>query len=491
MMKPYDIAIIGGGVIGCSIARWVSKYRLKTILIEKHADVATETTKGNSAIIHAGYASSEGSLQSEMNVKGNPMFDQLQKEINFDFKRVGSFVVAFNDEDMKDLQKEQNQADKRNIPSEIITDIKRIKIMEPNIADNVKAVLYAPSAGIIWPFGLTIGLAENAYDNGVDLLFSSPVTEIQQKSNGFIIQAGQKQLNAKVIINAAGVYADEIARMVGADNFTITPRKGEYILMDRNAIPVNHILFPIPTPVSKGILVCPTIEGHTFIGPNSNAQNDKEDVSTTSAGLNEIIRGGRKLLPSIPLRKAIANFAGLRAVSDRDGDFIIEASEVENFINVAGICSPGLSSCLAIADLVTDIVKNHTTLSFGEKDSWNPIRFPQQRLKDMNEDTLAQAIKNRPEWGRVICRCETVTEAEIIDAIHRPIGATTLDMIKVRLRPRMGRCNGGFCTPKLLKILSRELDKLVTEIPKNDEGSEMVTDRTKFIENKPWKGETP
>ncbi len=487
----YDICVIGGGVTGTAIARWLSKYKLKIILVEKHEDVASETTKGNSAIIHAGYAAPEGSLRCKMNVRGNPMFDQAQKELNFAFKRVGSFVVGFTEEDMKVLEKEKSQADKRKIPGEIITDIKRIKTMEPNIADNVKAVFYAPTAAVVWPFGLTVALAENAYKNGVEILLSSPVTQIQKNEQGFSIRVGQKTISSKVIVNAAGLFADEIAKMVGADDFTITPRKGEYILMDRNSIPINQILFPIPTAFSKGILVCPTIEGHTFIGPNSNLQENKEDVSTSSAGLNEIIVGGRKLLPSIPIRLAITNFAGLRAISNRDGDFIIEQSKVPNFINVAGICSPGLSSCLAIAEYVVELVRKHTSLTLEEKSNWNPNRLPQKRLEEMNEDELSAAIQERPQWGRVICRCETVTEAEIVDAINRPIPCTSMDMIKKRLRPGMGRCQGGFCTPKILKILSRELEKPVTTITKNDPGSEMVLERTKQLEIQPWKGEKP
>ncbi len=487
----YDIAIIGGGVTGCAIARWLSKYKLKTILLEKHEDVASETTKANSAIIHAGYAAPDGSLRCEMNVKSNPMFDQAKKELNFEFERVGSFVVAVTDENMKTLEHELKQAKERNIPGEIITDIKRIKTMEPNISDKVKGIFYAPTAGLVWPFGLTVALAENAFENGVEFLFSSPVTAIQKIDRGFTIQAGEKQIESTVIINAAGVFADDIANMAGAGDFTITPRKGEYILLDRGVTPINYILFPTPTIVSKGILVCPTIEGHTFIGPNAQNQESKTDIGTSSAGLNEIIVGGRNLVPSIPLRSAITNFAGLRAISNRNGDFIIEPSKVENFINVAGICSPGLSSCLAIAEYVVNLVKNHTTLKLEENPEWNPIRKPQKRLVDMNEDELSEAIKERSQWGRVVCRCETVTEAEIVDAIHRPIPCTSMDMIKKRLRPGMGRCQGGFCTPKILKILSRELDKPVTEITKNDKGSEMVFARTKQLEVQPWKGDKP
>ncbi|MHA1341527.1 MAG: NAD(P)/FAD-dependent oxidoreductase [Promethearchaeota archaeon] len=490
MEKEYDVAIIGGGVTGAAIARWISKYELKTILIEKEEDVASGTTKANSGIIHGGYAAPEGTLRCEMNVKGNPMFDQAQKELKFDFKRCGSFVVAVEEEEIKVLEKEKKQGDKRGIPGEIITDIKRIKTMEPNITDRVVGVYYCPTAGIIWPFGLCIALAENAVQNGVHFLFNSPVVDIKNKNNIFEIKAGSHVINAKCIINAAGLYADEIAKMVGIDDFTIKPRKGEYIILDKNAMDLKIVMFPIPTEFSKGILVAPTTHGNTFIGPNSVLQDSKEDTATTSAGLNEIISGARKLFPSVPIRSAITNFAGLRAISSRDGDFIIEASKtVYGFVNAAGICSPGLSSCLAIAERVIEILKKDVGLTLREKTNWEPRRIPQKRLKDMNENQLAQAIQENPKWGRVICRCETVTEAEIIEAIHRPIGARSLDMIKKRLRPGMGRCQGAFCTPKLLKILSQELKIPVEQIPKNVKGSELVVGRTKNLDSIVWEGE--
>jgi len=488
--KNYDVTIIGGGVTGTAIARWISRYELKTILIEKEEDVCSGTSKANSGIIHAGYDPKEGTLMCEMNIKGNPMFDQAQKELHFDFKRCGSFVIAVEEEELKILKKEKEKGDKRGIPGEIITDIKRIKTMEPNITDRVVGVYYCPTAGIVWPFGLCISLAENAYQNGVHFLFESPVVEIKKKTDYFEIKAGSNTINSKYIINAAGVHADLIAKMVGINDFYITPRTGEYILLDKNAMNLKVIMFPIPTEYSKGILVSPTTHGNTFIGPNSVLQDSKDDTSTTSEGLNEIIDGARKLFPSVPIRSAITNFAGLRAISSRNGDFIIEADKnVFGFVNAAGICSPGLSSCLAIAEKIIEILKNDIGIKLIEKPNWQPYRIPQKRLKDMNEQELALEIKKNPKWGRVICRCETVTEAEIVEAIHRPLGAHSLDMIKKRLRPGMGRCQGAFCTPKLLKILSRELKIPIEKVTKNIKGTELIVGRTKNLQSIIWEGE--
>jgi glycerol-3-phosphate dehydrogenase len=285
--------------------------------------------------------------------------------------------------------------------------------------------------------------------------------------------------------------------MVGLNYFTITARKGEYILLDKNAMNLNHILFPIPTEFSKGILVCPTLHGNTFIGPNSNLLDEKDDVSTTSQGLNEIISGAKKMFPNIPLRTAITNFAGLRAISSRGRDFIIEATEVEGFVNVVGICSPGLSSCLSIAEKVAGIMKEDVGLDLVIKKDWNPYRKPPKRLLQMSEKEISESIKKNPQWGNVICRCETVTEAEIVNVIrgaegcNTPLGARSLDMIKKRLRPGMGRCQGAFCTPKLLKILSRELRIPVEQVTKNVKGSEIIIGRTKGLKSIIWEGDNP
>jgi len=405
LIYDYDVAVIGAGITGCAIARWLSKYDLKTIVIEANNDVATGTTKANSGVVHAAYSSPEGTIRQQMNYLGNPMFDQAQRELNFDFKRVGSFIVAIKDEEIYNLEKEKRIADGRGIASSIITDIRRIKTMEPNISDKVKAVFFAPSAGIVWPMGLALALAENAYDNGVKFLLNNPVSDIKKKKDIFEIKTIENIINAKYVINAAGLFADRISAMVGVINFSIKPRKGEYILLDKNVLHLNHILFPIPSAESKGILVCPTTHENTFIGPNSNLQDDKNDKATTSIGLNEVIDGARLIFPSVPIRNAIANFAGLRAISSRDGDFIIEHTKVNGFVNVAGICSPGLSSCLAIADRVVQILGKDVGVTLNQKPNYNPYRAAPKRLRSMNEEELAYAIKSNPLWGRVICRC--------------------------------------------------------------------------------------
>ena len=488
MIKNYDVAIIGGGVTGTAIARRLSKFDLKIILIEKHEDLASETTKSNSGILHGGYAAPKGTLKCEMNVRSNPMFDQAYDELKFDFERRGSFIVALEEDEMPTLEKELKQGNERGIKGEIITDIKIIKSMEPHITDNVHAVYHCPSAGLIWPFGLAIALAENARQNGVEILLESPVSNIKKSNGQFKITVGNHEISSKYIVNAAGLYADKISNMVGNFDYTITPRKGDYIILDKSALNLNKILFPIPTEFSKGILVCPTTHGNTFVGPNSNIIEDKDDLSTSSAGLNEIIAGSRRLFPSVPFKSAITNFAGNRAISSRNGDFIIEQSKVDGFVEAAGICSPGLSSCLAIAERIEKILRNDVGVKLVEKTNYNPYRNVPIKLSDMNETQLNAAIKENPMWGRIICRCETVTEAEIVNAIHRPIRSTSLDMIKKRLRPGMGRCNGGFCAPRVQKILSRELKVNMEQITKNDKGSELVVGRTKNLKSIIWEG---
>jgi glycerol-3-phosphate dehydrogenase len=483
--KKYDVAIIGGGVrdSNCSLAFKIS---ISVVLIEKVEGCRFWHIESQCGIVIGGY-DSPLALRAERIL--STMFDQASEELKFDFKRTGSFVSAFNEEELKSCYMEKKQGDERGLKGEVITDIKRIKTMEPRISDKVVGVYYCPTAGITWPFGLCIALAENAYQNGVHFLLNSPVTAIAKKTDSFMIKAGSHEIEASYVINAAGLYADKIANMVGLYDFTITPRKGEYILLDKKALELSIVLFPVPTKFSKGILVAPTTHGNTYIGPNSNLQEDKEDTATTSAGLNEIIDGARKIFPSIPLRSAITNFAGLRAISSRDGDFIIEHSKVHGFVNAAGICSPGLSSCLAIAERIVEILRNDVGVKLIENPKYEPRRIPPRRLEHMKESELQAAIKENPLWGRVICRCETVTEAEIVDAIHRPLGATSLDMIKKRLRPGMGRCQGAFCTPKLLKILSRELKIPIERIPKNVYGTELIVGRTKGLESKYWEGD--
>ena len=474
----YDVIIIGGGVTGCCIARTLAKYDLKICLLEKEADIASGTTKANSGVIHAGYASSREYIKRYLCIKGNKLYSQAVEELKFPFKRIGSFVVALEDNQIKQLEEERKKGVEDGIPDlEVILDKKQIKQMEPNLTDEVVGVLHAPSAGLASPYELTFALAENAFMNGVKFFRNHEVIKIKHQDYTFTVRTYKGEFQARNLINAAGLYAEKISRMLGLDYFNIMPRKGEYILFDRNAIQLNKILFPNPTKVSKGILVCPTLHGNTFVGPNAQNITDREDISTTTAGLKEILEGGLKLVPNLPSRSSIRNFAGLRAVPDTY-DFIIDNTDVYGFINVAGILSPGLTATFAIAEKIVEFLEL-LGVELKVKEDYNPIRPKPERFKDFTKEELDKKIQEDPAWGRIICRCETIPEKEIINAIHAPVGANTIDGIKFRCRPGMGRCQGGFCRPRVIEILSRELNKPYEEITKRGEDTNILVGKTK------------
>ncbi len=474
----YDVIIIGGGVTGCSIARTLSKYNLNICLLEKEAEIAVGTTKANSGVIHAGYASPRDYIKRHLCIEGNKMYTQAAEELNFPFKRIGSFVVALEDNQIKQLEEERKKGTEDGVPGlEVILDKKKIKQMEPNLTDEVVGVLHAPSAGLASPYELTFALAENAVMNGAKFFRNHEVVKIKHQDYIFTVRTFAGEFQGRNLINASGLYAARISRMLGLDYFSIMPRKGEYILFDRNAIQLNKILFPIPTKVSKGILVCPTLHGNTFIGPNAQNITDRENISTTTAGLKEILEGGMKLVPNIPARSSIRNFAGLRAVPDTY-DFIIDNTDVYGFINVAGILSPGLTATFAIAEKVVEFLEL-LGVELKVKEDYNPIRPKPERFKDFTKEELDIKIKEDPAWGRIICRCETIPEKEIINAIHAPVGANTVDGVKFRCRPGMGRCQGGFCRPRVIEILSRELNKKYEEITKSGEDTNILMGKTK------------
>ena len=476
----YDIIIIGGGVTGCSIARTLSKYDLKICVLEKEAEIASGTTKANSGVIHAGFASPREYVKRHMCIKGNKLYTQAVKELNFPFKRIGSFVVALEDEQIKKLEEERKKGIEDGIPDlELILDKDTILYMEPNLTEDVVGVLHAPSAGIVSPYELTFALAENASLNGVKFFRNQEVIKIKHQDYIFTVRTYKGEFQGKNLINAAGLYASQISKMLGLDYFSILPRKGEYILFDRNALQLNKVLFPMATKVSKGILVCPTLHGNTFIGPNAQNITDREDLSTTTAGLKEILEGGKKLVPNLPLRSPIRNFAGLRAVPD-DYDFIIDNTDVYGFINVAGILSPGLTATFAIAEKVVDYLEL-LGLELKTREEYNPNRPKPDRFKDFTKEELDIKIHEDPTWGRIVCRCETIPEREIIDAIHAPVGAKTVDGIKFRCRPGMGRCQGGFCRPRVIEILARELGLSYEEITKRGEDTNILIGKTKDI----------
>ncbi|MFX1329275.1 MAG: NAD(P)/FAD-dependent oxidoreductase [Promethearchaeota archaeon] len=483
----YDVLIIGGGVIGCCIARTLSKYDLKICLLEKEAEIASGTTKANSGVIHAGYAAPREYIKRHLGIRGNKLYTKAAEELNFPFKRIGSFVVALEDNQIKQLEDERKKGIEDGVPGlEVILDKKIIKQMEPNLTDEVVGVLHAPSAGLASPYELTFALAENAAINGVKFFRNHEVIKVKHQDYTFTVRTYRGEFQGRNLINAAGLYAAKISKMLGLDYFSIMPRKGEYILFDRNALQINKILFPIPTKVSKGILVCPTLHGNTFVGPNAQNIIDFEDSSTTTAGLKEILEGGMTLVPNLPARSSIRNFAGLRAVPDTY-DFIIDNTDVYGFINVAGILSPGLTATFAIAEKIVEFLEL-LGVELKIKEDYNPIRPKPERFKDFTKKELDKKIQEDPTWGRIICRCETIPEKEIIDAIHAPVGANTVDGIKFRCRPGMGRCQGGFCRPRIIEILSRELNKSYEEITKKGEDTNILVGKTKDFILKSEKG---
>lgn len=481
-MEKYDVIIIGAGVSGAACARELSKYQLKTLVLEASEDVCTGTSKANSGIVHAGYDAREGSLMAKLNVEGNAMMGELAKDLDIPFKRNGSLVVCI-DEGSRDKLDELLERGRRNgVPDLRIIEREELKEMEPNISDEAVAALYAPTAGIICPFLLTIAMAENAAENGVEFRFNSPVDTIEKAEGGFKVTAcaddGTTQYFTKVVINAAGVYSDRFHNIFAKEKITIIPRRGDYILMDKEAGGlVQRTIFPLPGPMGKGILVAPTVHGNLYAGPTSIDIESKEDHATRQDGLSKVIADCGRYVKNVPLRSAITSFSGNRAHWEGHEFIIGELAEAPGFIDCAAIESPGLTSSPAIGKMVSGIV--YGILSPEEKKTWKKTR---KGILDPNTLSLEERnrlIKEQPAYGRVVCRCEGITEGEILDAIHRPLGASTMDGLKRRVRAGAGRCQAGFCTPRQMEILSRELGISMEEVTKRGKGSYIVKGRAK------------
>ncbi len=478
----YDVSIIGAGVIGTYIARELSRYKLDIAIVEKTNDVANGTTKANSAIIHAGYDAKVGTNKGKFNALGNPMFDKVCEELDVPFKRIGSLVIGFDDEDMETIKGLYKNGEKLGIPNMEVIDKEKVKEMEPNINDEVVGALYAPTCGIIGPWELAIALAENAIENNVQLFLNEEVQDIKKKDNGYEIITGNKTIETKCVINCAGVYADKIYGMVAEPNFKIIPRRGQYYILDKSVGDLaNHVIFQCPTKLGKGVLVAPTVHGNIIVGPDAENLDDKEAIDTTAERLKFVKDMSFKSYPNMPINKAITSFAGLRA-EPSTGDFIIEeSSEAKGFINVAGIKSPGLSSSPAIAEYVVELV-NDIFQGLEEKEDFQPRRKKIVRFDELSNEEKSELIEKDSSYGRIICRCEHVTEGEIVDIIRRKAGATTVDGVKRRARPGSGRCQGGFCGPRVMEIISRELNIEVNEVVKDSLDSYVLTEKTKEIE---------
>lgn len=462
-----DVVIIGGGIVGTAIARELSKYQLDVILIEKQPDVAVGTTKANSAILHAGFDAHPDTLKAKLNVRGNALYHELAEELHLDVKWTGSLVVAKTDEDMVTLKELLERGQLNEVPGLALLTKEEVLLKEPNLSADVKGALWAPSAGIFLPFGAAVAFASNAIRNGVRLFTECPAEKVITEEGKVVgVQTPKGLIRCNYVINAAGVHADDISRLAGDDSFSITPRKGEYILFDRKVGNlVNTVVFPAPSKFSKGILVCPTVHGNIFIGPNAQEIANKEDISTSPTGMSEIIDRAQELLPNLPLREAITQFSGVRAAADC-GDFVIRNSEVvAGLIHAAGIQSPGLTAAPAIAEVVAEILKLNG-VELTPKPSFNPHNPKPLVFKELSLAEKQAAIEKNPLYGRVICRCETITEGEIVAAIKGPCGAKTVDGVKRRTRAGMGRCQGGFCGPRVTAILARELDIPVSQVRK-------------------------
>lgn len=450
----FDISIIGAGVVGSAVARELSKYKLKVCLLEKEDDVSTGASKANSGIVHGGYSAKYGTLKGELCVKGNKLYRNLEKELNFGFRETGALVIGFNQEDAKKIRELYENGLKMGCDDIEIINKERIRHMEPHINEAVNIALYCKSVGVTSPYEFTIALAENAVANGVKLKLETTVLGIEQKEGYFIIKTNKGEFETRYIINAAGIYSDAIAQMVGIFDFTIQPRKGQYILLGKNqGYLANSVIFQVPTEKGKGILVTSTYHRNFMIGPNAEEINEKDDIATSIESLEKIVEAARKSIADFNIKSALTTFSGIRAVSST-GDFIIGESIVKRFINVAGIDSPGLTSSPAIAEKVVEILEK-SGLKLIKNKNFNPYRKPIIIHKEKDFDGK---VDHKDPSKNIVCRCENVTEAEIIDALHREIPIKSTDAVKRRTRAGMGPCQGNFCLERVRPIIARELN---------------------------------
>ena len=472
--NTYDSIIIGGGVIGCAIARELSRYEASVCLIEKEEDVCSGTSKANSAIVHAGYDAKTGSKKARFNVEGNKIMGQLAEELDFEFERNGSVVLCYSEEDMPKLQELYDRGVTNGVEDMEIISGDELRAREPNINETVVGALVAHTGGIVSPFGLTIALAENASENGVEFRFDTEVLDIKRDGGEYVILTNNGELRAKTVVNAAGVFSDKIHNMVSEEKLSITARKGAYCLLDKEAGGhVKYTVFGLPGKYGKGILVSPTIHGNLLIGPTALDIEDKTNTATESDELSEVIKGSALGVKNIPYRLTITSFAGLRA-HEAGNDFVIgEAKDAEGFFDAAGIESPGLTAAPAIGKHVAKLVADK--LGAAEKSDFKAKRKGFVKLSEKSFEERAEYIKNNHLYGVVVCRCMDVSEGEIVDAINRPVGARSLDGLKRRVHQGFGRCQGGFCASKAMEILSRETGIPMEKICKNSAGSEMLT----------------
>ena len=471
--NAFDVTIVGGGVIGCAIARALSRFDASVALVDKETDVGFGTSKANSGIIHGGHHSPSGTMKGQFEWEGNQLWGPLADELGISFERIGDLTLAFDPGEIETLERLLDQARQRRMPGVEIWDSERLRREEPNVNRDALAALHGPTTAVINPYEACFALAEDAAANGVTLLLDAPVSAIGVLDDGLEVTIPTGSFRTRFLINAAGLGADHIERMVGLRTFRLIARKGEEYLLDKRLEGlVKRIIFPCPTPTSKGILVIPTFDGTLMVGPTADEVEDRDDTTTTSGGAERVFAAVRRSVPGISPGDCIAEFAGIRAASDT-GDFVIGPTEVPGFLNVAGIQSPGLTAAPAIADLVTDLLRDQG-VELREKPDLVPPAPRPTPIRDADRATQRARAEADPAFGRVICRCELVTEGEIIEAVDR--GGTTLDGVKFRTRAGMGRCQGGFCTWRVMSLLASRLDVPLAAVTKRGGDSWLVLD---------------
>ena len=474
----YDIIIVGAGVIGAAIARSLAKYDVRVLVIEKNSDVGDETSGANSAIVHSGYDPHNGTLKAELNVRGNALFPQLCRELDVELKTIGSLTVALNDDELRKLEELRENGLANGVETEIISREKLLE-MEPFVTKKAVGALLAPTAGIINPFELVVALMENAMDNGVELHLEEKVTSICAAAEGYTVSTEKGTYETRIVINCAGVRSGEINNMVCKKKETIRPRKGEYFVLDHFTAPyVSHTLFSLPSDKGKGVLVSPTTHGNYLIGPSSEFVGEDDDKGTDAEILANVLEQAHRLVDDIPMQHLIREFSGLRAYHD-SGDFVMNSPR-KGFINMLGIQSPGLASSPAIAERAVEMVKE--VMDLAEKKDFNAHRRPMPRLNTLSAEERSGMIRRNPDFGQMVCRCEQVSKGEVIDCIRRNCGARTVKGVKKRVRPGFGKCQGGFCEPLIMKILSDELGISLQDVKYKSRKSYILSGRTKSEE---------
>lgn len=474
----YDVAIVGAGVIGGMLARELSRYDLSVCLLEKENDVAMGASKANSGIVHGGYDPEPGTLKAKLNTAGVEQLFTAAKELNVPIIRNGSMVCAFSAEEEPMIRELYQRGQENQIPGLEILTGDQARQLEPNLSDKVTMVLHVTNAGIVGPYELTIAAVGNAMDNGVELKRNFAVAEIKRKADSFsVVSAAGEQVQSRYLVNCAGGGSDQIAALAGDGFFTVIPRAGEYMLLDKaEGSRVARTLFQCPTKEGKGILVSPTVHGNLLVGPTAKQVATPDSKDTTPAGLAEVERLAAKSVPSVNFRQVITSFTGVRA-SEGSGDFLIKPSDkVPGLIHAGAIDSPGLTCCVSIAKYLVDILSSQGLL-LREKKNWNGTRKDPNAFREMSDEEKNAFIQKNPAYGKIVCRCETISEGEILEAIRQNPGARDMDGVKRRTRSGMGRCQGGFCGPYVMELLARELGIPMEEVTKNGGDSVMVIGR--------------